>query len=149
MKNILRKSSATPIYKGLKLMTPHIGDNKKVGGLMTKLIKKTILAAPIAAIATLGFAATAFAATSFSANHAPLSVSKITVVDTHAADYAYKTANYGYGYKYTPRKSYYKGKSYKKSYSPYYKPVYKTKHKSFGHSKGFSKSLKRKIQYKY
>lgn len=121
-------------------MAPHISNNKKAGGHMTKLIKKTILATPIAVIATFGFAATAFAASSISNDRAFDHQDSRIIINTsvndapydygYTANTAYKTVNYNY----KPRRSYYKSKRRHNSYKPYYKskPYYKPKSSYYG-----------------
>ncbi len=145
---------------------------------MTNLIKKTLLATPIAAIISLGFASVAFASqiTPHSdLNDTPLNAQThtATAVKTvksrysdysYAPDYSYKTVNYSHGYNYKPRKPYYKNKRGYKKHKPYYKakpsyygkgykhgykPVYKSKHKPFKYGKAFRKNHKRKFRYKY
>jgi len=141
---------------------------------MTKLIKKTILAAPIAVIATLGFTTAAFAAVPITLDSAPAYHQKLAVIDVIAPEYgeaiAYKTVNYNY----KRRRSHYKSQHRHNSYNPYYKskpvysepvyskpayygkgytygykPSYKSKFKSFGHKKSFRKGFKSKFHYKY
>jgi len=109
---------------------------------MTKLIKKTILAAPIVAIATLGFASTAFAATPsvVVSKHIVHVTPNVLTTGTHLKR-SPKIANFVS--KATPRRSFFTPKRVIKSYTPIYKvkPKY-GKSYNYGYKSIYGSKLK-------